>query len=159
MEMSLFSHFIFSFIATVGYSIFFNVPVKHLSYCGVTGATGWMIYIIFNSNSFFTPVFANFLASFVVTLVSEKLARILKKPAILFIIPGIIPLVPGSGLYKTMLSFVQGDYNLAISTGIETLLISGAIALGIMVATSIYTSVRMHKIKLIEKHKKNKKIN
>lgn len=159
MEMSLYAHFIYSFIATIGYSIFFNVPKKQIPFCGLIGAIGWMIYRILNSNSFFNPVFSNFVAAFVVTLVSEKLARKLKKPAILFIIPGIIPLVPGSGLYNTMLSFVQGNHNLAISIGIETTLISGAIALGIMVTTSIYTSIRMHKIRFSYQSEKSKNKN
>lgn len=156
MNMSLFSHFIYSFIATIGYSIFFNVPKKQIPFCGLIGAIGWMTYKILNGSSFFNPVFSNFVAAFVVTLASEKLARILKKPAILFVIPGIIPLVPGAGLYNTMLSFVQENHNLAISTGIETTLISGAIALGVMVTTSIYNSIRMHKVKLRNQSNKNK---
>ena len=154
MEISLFEHFFHSFLATVGYSIFFNVPKKQLPYCGLIGGLGWIIFVLFNSSNIDNPVFANFLAAFIVTLSSEKLARILKKPAILFIIPGIIPLVPGSGLYNTMLSFVQGDHNLAISTGIETLLISGAIAIGIMVTTSIYTSIKAYKTKILSNRKK-----
>lgn len=152
MEMPLYLHFIFAFMATVGYSIFFNVPRKQLLYCGIAGAAGWVVYIISN-NILFNPVFSNFLASLTVTLTSEKLARKLKKPAILFIIPGIIPLVPGLGLYKTMLSFVQGDYNLAISKGIETLLVSGAIALGIMVTTSLSLANKTIKINKRDENK------
>ena len=159
MEMPLYLHFIFAFIATMGYSVFFNVPRKQLSYCGLTGGIGWVIYIFLNNHNLFNPVSANFFAAFVVTLVSEKLARLLKKPAILFIIPGIIPLVPGLGMYKTMLNFVQGDYNLAIATGTEAILISGAIALGLMVTTSIYTSMNRYKAKLLRRNKKDTKTN
>ena len=155
MELSLYAHFFYSFVATVGYSIFFNVPKKQIPYCGFTGAIGWIVYVVIN-NKLLNPVFANFLAALLVTLVSENLARLIKKPAILFIIPGIIPLVPGAGLYRTMLNFVQGNHNLAISTGIETILVSGAIALGIMVTTSIYTSIRNYRINLLKNHKKNK---
>lgn len=154
MDMSLFSHFIFSFIATTGYAIFFNVPRKQIVYCGFVGAIGWLVCVLLNNNPVIAPAFANFVASLVITLLSEKLARILKKPAILFIIPGIIPLVPGGGLYRAMLSFVQGDYDLAISTGIETLLISGSIAIGIMVTTSIYTSIKAYKTKILSSSKK-----
>lgn len=156
MEMPLYLHFVFAFLSTVGYSIFFNVPKQQLVYCGLTGATGWMVYTISNT-VLVNPVFSNFLAALTVTLMSEKLARKLKKPAILFVIPGIIPLVPGSGLYKTMLNFVQGDYNLAISKGIETVLVSGAIALGIMVTTSINTSIRIYKNKIANIHRRSKK--
>ena len=62
-------------------------------------------------------------------------------------------------MYKTMLNFVQGEYNLAIATGTEAILISGAIALGLMVTTSIYTSMNRCKSKLLRRNKKDTKTN
>ena len=76
---------------------------------------------------------------------SEILARKLKYPAISFVIPGIIPLVPGLSLYNTMLFLVQNNYDSAISTGATTLFVSGAIALGVLVVSSLFRTLTILK--------------
>lgn len=144
---SILTQFIFAFVSTVGFSIYMNAPVNQLAACGITGAVGWIFYYVLKINSF-NSLMSNFIASLVVTIMSERFARKLKKPAILFVIPGILPLVPGLGLYNTMLYLVQGNYALAVSKGIDTLLTSGAIALAVLVVTSIARGVQANKKKI-----------
>ncbi len=141
-DMPIYMHFIYSTLATIGFSIFLNAPVKSLLPAGITGGLGWAIYYYlmgFSSNS----IFANFIAAAIVSLISEILARKLKHPAILFVIPGIIPLVPGLGMYNTMLYLVQGDYDLAISTGADVLFVACAIALGVLLITSLARTLNL----------------
>lgn len=141
-NMPIYMHFIYSTLATVGFSIFLNAPVKSLLPAGITGGVGWAIYYYLmgvSSNS----IFANFIAAAIVSLISEILARKLKHPAILFVIPGIIPLVPGLGMYNTMLYLVQADYNLSISTGADVLFVACAIALGVLVITSLARTLNL----------------
>ena len=139
-NMPVFMHFIYSFISTIGFAVFLKAPKSTLIPSGFVGGIGWAVYYflmtITNNN-----IMSNFTAALLVSLISELFARKLKKPAILFIIPGIIPLVPGLGMYNTMLNFVQGHYNLAISTGTDTILTSGAIALGLLVTTSTLKTI------------------
>lgn len=145
-DMPIFMHFIFSFFATVGFAIFLNAPKSTLLPSGVTGAIGWTLYfVLFNVTS--NAILANFIAAAVVSLLSEILARKLKHPAILFVIPGIIPLVPGLGMYNTMLYLVQNHFDLAISTGAATLFISGAIALGVLIITSLSRTLTILQLK------------
>lgn len=153
-DMSILLHFVFAFIATFGWTVFFNAPKEDLVYCSLTGALGWTIYIIlyrYSENSYFS----NFIASSFITLFSEFLARKLKKPAILYIIPGIIPLVPGLGIYNTMLNMVEGSYIKAIEIGTQVALVSGAIVLGMVVVTSLfrtyYEILRTKKINIKKK--------
>ena len=94
-------NFIFSFAVTAGFSIFFNAPKKSLIPCGIVGGIGWCAYILMSKSSYFSNVFSMVIASAVISLLSEILARKLKYPSINFIIPGILPLVPGLGLYNT----------------------------------------------------------
>ena len=72
------------------------------------------------------------------------------------IIPGILPLVPGLGLYNTMYSLVQKDYALAVSTGTDTLFKSGGIAIGILIITSFtktyYIILKRIKLKKLEQN-------
>jgi uncharacterized membrane protein YjjB (DUF3815 family) len=49
------------------------------------------------------------------------MARIIKAPVTIFLICSIIPLVPGSGMYYTMLECVKGSINNALNQGFETL--------------------------------------
>ena len=145
-------NFIFSFAVTAGFSIFFNAPKKSLIPCGIVGGIGWCAYILMSKSSYFS----NVIASAVISLLSEILARKLKYPSINFIIPGILPLVPGLGLYNTMYSLVQKDYALAVSTGTDTLFKSGGIAIGILIITSFtktyYIILKRIKLKKLEQN-------
>ena len=105
-DMPVYMHCLYSTIATVGFSVFFNVPKFALIPAGLTGGIGWSIYYcLINATN--NDILSNFLAAALVALISEILARKLKYPAILFVIPGIIPLVPGLGMYNTMLYLVH----------------------------------------------------
>ena len=53
--------------------------------------------------------FACLLAAAFAIVYAELLARWLKTPATLFVVPSILPLVPGGSLYYTMSSAVHGD--------------------------------------------------
>ena len=50
---------------------------------------------------------------------------------------GVIPLVPGYGLYRTMEYMVQTDYMQALAAGMETALVAGAIALSLGFSTVV----------------------
>lgn len=145
-DMPIYMHFIYSTLSTIGFSIFFNAPIKSLIPAGVTGGIGWAIYYyLFRVSS--NSIFANFIAASIVSLISEILARKLKHPAILFVIPGIIPLVPGLGMYNTMLYLVQNNYDLAISTGADVIFVACAIALGVLVITSLVRTLNLIKLR------------
>ena len=58
-------------------------------------------------------------------------------PATIFVMPGIIPLVPGVGLYRSMLCLVRNDIDVFLSTGVRTLFISGIIAVAIAVVNAL----------------------
>ncbi len=140
-------NFFFSFLATAGFSIFFNSPKKSLFPVGIIGGIGWTVYILlfnFTENS----ILSNFLAATLISLLSEILARKMKYPAIIFAIPGILPLIPGLGLYNTMLSLVEGNYLNAASIGSEALFASASIAMGVLFITSLVKTyfILIHKI-------------
>ena len=151
-DMPVYMHFLYSTIATIGFSVFLNAPKSALIPAGLTGGIGWSIYyfLIHTTNN---DILANFLASILVALISEILARKLKYPAILFVIPWIIPLVPGLGMYNTMLYLVQSNYELAISKGANVLFIGGAISLGVLVVTSLSRTLNIVSLAKIHKNK------
>ena len=92
-----------------------------------------------------------FLAALVGETYAQLMARLMRAPATVFIIPSIIPLVPGSMLFYTMSWALRGDMAKFMQSGIETLISAIAIALGmvlVMLAFGIVTSiVRRSRIK------------
>ena len=129
-------HFLLAYMATIGFSLIFNVPVKELAFCGIAGAFGWLVYQAVMSLS---PgvVAASFAAALVIAYISRAFSFRRKMPANLYMIPGVIPLVPGAGIYYTMYYIINGDNTEAILRGIETMMISGVIAIGLLIILSL----------------------
>lgn len=151
-DIPVWLHFVLAFISSMGFSVFLNAPKRQVLPCGIVGALGWTTFYVLNTVTSNSP-FSNFIASVLVTTMSEYLARRLKKPAILFIIPGIIPLVPGLGMYNTMLYMIQGLYLKAIDSGMEVALVGGAIVLGILIITSFTRTIVNYKKQILNQKK------
>jgi uncharacterized membrane protein YjjB (DUF3815 family) len=60
-----------------------------------------------------------------------------------FLISAIIPLVPGLGLYRTMLYFVQNNYDQAMTAGADTLAAIMALSLALTIATAVFNGIRI----------------
>ena len=88
----------------------------------------------------------NLITAAVVTFYAEVLARIVKAPATVFLIPSIIPLVPGGRLYYTMRAIVDGEGNDARVYAMETLVIALGIAVGIVVVSLIFYHISHKKV-------------
>lgn len=144
--MPVYMHFLYSLIATIGFSIFLSAPKKTLLATGFSGAMGWTIYYLMSTFSV-NDISSNFSATIIVALLSDIFARKLKQPTIIFVIPGIIPLVPGLGMYNTMLYLVQNKFSESIAKGVNVLLVAGAIALGLLIITSLSKTLNHLKLK------------
>lgn len=146
MDIPIWEHFLFAAMATCGFSIFFNAPKKLLLPSSVVGGVGWIIYLVMSVH-FDNPLVYAFTAAIFIAVSSEIFARLLKQPAIVIIIPGILPLVPGISLYNTVLYTIQKKYELAASTGTRAIIISIGISLGILVVASLSRMFNIYKLK------------
>lgn len=99
-----------------------------------------------------SQVLAYFLATMLVAVGSELLATGMKMPATIFMFPAVLPMVPGSGIYRTMLSLIQKNYDAFLDTGAQTLLALGAMAVAIALANEIarriHTDTAQRRLKL-----------
>ena len=77
------------------------------------------------------------LATIVTATLAEIFARVLKTPATVLLIIGIIPLVPGGGIYYTMEALVNGDMAMFARFGLETVASAGAIAVGSSLVSAV----------------------
>ncbi|SDJ16557.1 threonine/serine exporter family protein [Natribacillus halophilus] len=126
------------FMATVAFAIIFNTPYRLLWRIGLIGVLAWTIYSAFQRIDV-SFIAATAVAAFAASLVSYWLSQRHNVPVTTFIIPGIIPLVPGGKAYETMLAFVEENYIEGLSQGSGTLLHAGAIAGGVVFALSIFS--------------------
>lgn len=130
--MALMIQLITSFIASAAFGILFNTPKRTLLKCGLSGMLGWITYTLVGF--YLDPLFSTVIATFIVGVISQLFARVCKKPVIIFSVAGIIPLVPGGLAYDAMRKFVENEYNIAVQLAAEAFLISGSIAIGLVLS-------------------------
>ena len=126
-----------SFAGSLGFALLYNLRGKKLWTAGVSGMISWAAYL-FVWNQMPSGFAANLAAAAVATIYAETMAIILKTPVTVFLITGIIPLVPGGNLYYTMNYVIAKEWHLFSLYGQKTMLTAIAIAAGIMVASSLY---------------------
>ena len=125
-----------AFLGTLAFAFLFNSPKKELLFCGFTGAFGWFLYEIFYKLTFDVAA-ATFAHTIAVTALSRLLSFNRKNPITVYLISGILPIVPGSGIYYTAYNVIMNESALAYSYGIETLGTAGIISLGAMAVLSL----------------------
>ena len=145
MAINYWTAFIFSFIAAAEFGVLFQAPKKSLPVSGVIGAVGWVVYIYIRKDLGYDSFYAMFAATVALSLLSELAARIFKQPVTVFVIPGIIPIVPGLGMYKGMAAIIENNYDTGVNILITTVMDAGAIALGMMLMTSVFRVFKISK--------------
>jgi uncharacterized membrane protein YjjB (DUF3815 family) len=138
---NLFGEFIFAFLGTLGFTLIFNVPLRHIPVASFVGGAGWVVYQIAASMGCGVAI-ACFFGACTVGLTSDIASKVCKEAATIFVIPGVLPLVPGAGTYYTMLAVIEGNLDQAAAKGIETLAMAGAIALGLLVMGTLLQIIR-----------------
>lgn len=128
------------FIAAVSFAALYRVPRQLLLWAGLTGSLGWTALLL--SALHLSEVAAVFIGAATAALCSEFLARQLKQPVTIFLVPGIIPLVPGGKAYVTLLAFLRNDFSRGIEQLVTTVFLVGAIAGGIITVSSLFRAIR-----------------
>lgn len=133
-----------AFFSIAAFSIVLNMPRHLILYSGIIAGLSWLAYLIigkYTSNI----VILSFLVAFIVALLSNIFARKLKSPVTLFLVSGILPIVPGFAIYRTvyyMLADAGKDANYYF---LQTLQGAGAIAMGIFLVESFFRLKRSEK--------------
>lgn len=128
-------HSVYAFFAALGFAVLFNIPRREMLFAGISGALGWFFYELMQEAGV-SIIFASFIGALFVGISAELFAKLRKQPATVFVVPGIIPLVPGYGLYFSMLNVIEQNYDEALRVGFETLMIAVIIASAIILSTT-----------------------
>ena len=85
---------------------------------------------------------ATFVSGLVLAIISHILARIIKTPVTTTLIPAILTIVPGAGMYKTVYYLFTADTQQAISSLITTIGAAGAIAIAIFIVDAVVAVIK-----------------
>lgn len=129
--------FLVAMAATVCFGYTFRVPRRHYLPCGLTGAVGWLAYLLCSGPLGLTAPVSTLIAALPLTALARYYAIRHKAPITLFLLCGIFPLVPGAGIYYTAYYFLRDERQLCANRGIETIKIAVALALGIALVCSL----------------------
>ncbi len=124
--------------ASAAFGLLLRQPKDTLVHTSLIGLNGYVIYLLMDKG----PM-GFLLASLVVGLLCELTARLKERVAMIFLISATIPLVPGLGLYRTMIFLAEENYPMALSTGMDTLIGFGAIALSLTISTTVFSNIRV----------------
>ncbi len=141
--MTEFTQIITAIAGSLGFGILFNIRGKRLIAVAVGGGVAWALYLLFFALTASLGI-SYFLVSLTLALYGEIMARCFKCPAILFISPSLIPLVPGASLYYTMSHALSQNTENFLQSALTTLVAAAALAVGIItgaITTKLYTSL------------------
>ncbi|MGE9294331.1 MAG: threonine/serine exporter family protein [Puniceicoccales bacterium] len=128
-------------IAAFGFALIFNVPKRTLgfgAFCGAVGVSARLC--ILGLWPELHIAMATLIAAIIVAGLSELFSRVLRSPSTVFSVPGVIPMVPGSFMFRAMVQLLQlfghkdgqdpEQLALALQLGFTSLMILTALAVG-----------------------------
>ena len=124
-------------IGSMGFTMVFHLGRRRLITAAFGGFLSRISYLIlfYFTSSVFTSTFC---AAIFVCIYAEIMARIKKAPANIFLIPSIIPLLPGSDLYYTMTAVLSHNMIPFQEKGLETLAAILGITVGIVIGSFLF---------------------
>lgn len=138
-----------SFIGSLGFSILFNIRGWKVLLAALGGGVSWALYLLMGNVIPGIP-HRYFVCACFIAFYAEILARVLKTPATTFLIPAMIPHIPGSSLYKTMRFALYKEWMDCLSQAFYTIKLALALALGSAVILTLFKVAAI----FIQKHDK-----
>ncbi|MDO4733357.1 MAG: threonine/serine exporter family protein [Bacillota bacterium] len=133
-------------LGSFSFSLVFHLRPRLWLAASLGGLLGWGTYLL--CSLYWEGVFVpTLIASGIISLYGEILARVLKAPAPVFFIPSLVPLIPGGSLYRTMSYAVRGEWTYAKVYSAQTVQSALSIAIGICLVWAfcvMATRIRRH---------------
>ena len=132
-------------IGTIGFSLIFNVGKKFLAVAAAGGFITWGVFLICQELLVLDVLLCTILAAALGQIYSEIMARVFKSPTTVFFIPAAVPLIPGGSLYNTMSAAVNRDWGLLRYYGMQTLMGTLGIAIGLSLVSAVLYVINNYK--------------
>ena len=91
-------------LAATGFGMIFNVPKKAIGFCAMCGAFGVSIrkMLVVLTDGSVSVALATLAAATIVAFAAEFLSRKMRMPPTTFSVPGVIPMIPGSLMFRSI---------------------------------------------------------
>ena len=137
--LKLLIKFACTFLAILGFAVVLEVPKKHAMNAAFIGGVGGLTYW-FAVETGAGDILASFVSALLAAMLSHVFARINKVPVTTFLVGGVIPVVPGAGMYRTVSAFITENDEMTLYYLMQTLQAAGVIALAIFIVDSLFGS-------------------
>ena len=143
-------------VALLGIAVIFDVPPKKM-FWAMLGSIISCVLMLIGDKYGLDPLITNMIATAIPCVYCEIMARVLKTPTTVFMIPTLLPLVPGSRLYYTMFYLFSGEQELFLDNMLIAVKICTGIAVAIIVVTGAMRWIEAVKRQKLEKEKEKEK--
>ncbi|MCA2978549.1 MAG: threonine/serine exporter family protein [Myxococcaceae bacterium] len=121
-------------VACLSFGVSLGLPRPKLGIAVASGAVVWVCQRLVGG---WAPPTAAFTSALVLASLANAYARTTNRPAQLFLLPGLLLLVPGSFGYRSFDALLRGDYTQGASQAVDMFLLAGALVTGLLVANVI----------------------
>ena len=135
-----------AFLGSVGFARLFNLHGRWILYTACGGCLSWTVYLF---TGLFTVYYGlqYFVAAFFLEIYAEIMAIRTKAPSTIYLAVGMIPLIPGAALYRTMQYAVIKNLASSANFRLESLVTAAAIAAGVIAATVCWNMIKINLLK------------
>ncbi|MGN0072925.1 MAG: threonine/serine exporter ThrE family protein [Coriobacteriales bacterium] len=132
-----------AFVGSLGFAMIFHLHRRWLFAASMGGMLSWMVYLGITVGLGVDDIFLpTLVASAFAALYAELCARALKVPSLLFVIPAVVPLIPGAALYYTMSFAAVADWATCGTYVVRTLWFAAGIAGGMCITWALEATLR-----------------
>lgn len=128
-------------VASLSFGVLFRVPRRFLVTAVASGAIAWVASFL--GAAHLPAHIAAFAASLALCLYANGVARVTRRPAQVFLLPGMVLLVPGSFGFRSLEAILRGDLLGGALKGFEMFLIAGALVTGLLVGNVIFPAKKI----------------
>ncbi|MBO5835848.1 MAG: threonine/serine exporter family protein [Bacteroidales bacterium] len=125
------------FIGTYAFSLTYSVSARHYFFAGLTGAIGWAAYLFFLKIIGYSVVTSTFFSTLFIATSARCFAVWRRCPSMIFLIPGLFPIVPGAGIYWSFYYLFVNNLDKSLDFGLLAIKSALAIVLGIVLIHEI----------------------
>lgn len=122
--------------STFFFGIIFSLTGKKLIYSSFAGGLGWYTYLLLFKEFAYSKTAAYLISAVIIAIFSEIISRLKRTTVTTTLVPALIPLVPGGGIYYTMSFFVENKVLEAFERGKETIFLTVALSVGIFLVST-----------------------
>lgn len=129
--------FLSSSVGTFGFAIFMHAPKRAWLPASVIGGAAYLTYWALLQMNVYEPL-SMFTGALLGSLLGQYCARRMRMIATIFLLLGMIPLVPGLGLYRCMSFLAQEMYSEGADAGVRAMVDIVMIAFGLGMGSYVF---------------------